>query len=191
MKVLRLSGLTFLVVALATMISFPGRPASGQGFPAVPKPPEGVFTQAPNNPYYPPSHAWASVYQVSGNDPEMLKLVNEEAKSEREAALLIKEYARTDNEGGREKLKTKLADVLGKEFDLQQKRRDLDLARLEAKVKKLRDLMKKRTDARQTIVDKRLDQLIREAEGLGWTVPPGPGLPRATEFVPPAAVPLR
>jgi len=37
----------------------------------------------------------------------------------------------------------------------------------------VRELMRKRTDAKQTIVEKHLDQLIREAEGLGWTAPPG------------------
>ena len=65
-----------------------------------------------------------------------------------------------------------------KEFDLQQKRRDLDLVRVEARLKKVRDLMKKRSEARQSIIDKRLDQLIREAEGLGWTPPAGISLTR-------------
>jgi hypothetical protein len=34
--------------------------------------------------------------------------------------------------------------------------------------------MKKRDEERKTIIDKRLDQIVREAEGLGWSPPPGP-----------------
>ena len=106
-------------------------------------------------------------------DPEMHPLVQEEAVAEREVVELIDSYKRTENDVERSKIKSKLAALLEKEFDLQQKRRDLELSRAEARLKKVRDLWKKRSDARQTIIDKRLDQLIREADGLGWTPPPG------------------
>jgi hypothetical protein len=33
--------------------------------------------------------------------------------------------------------------------------------------------MKKRADAQKSIVEKHLDQLLREADGLGWTPPGG------------------
>jgi hypothetical protein len=42
----------------------------------------------------------------------------------------------------------------------------------------LREIMRKRSESRQTIIDKRLDQLLREADGLGWTLPPGTTAPR-------------
>jgi hypothetical protein len=132
-----------------------------------------------------------SVYGVRANDPEMAKLCNEEAKAEREASRLIRDYAHSDKEEQRDKIKGKLAEVLGKEFDLQQQRRDLELGRLEAQVKKLRQLMKKRSDSRQTIVDKRLDQLIREAEGLGWTAPVGPAFSNVPAVTPLPSQPLR
>jgi hypothetical protein len=164
MKLVRFAGIAVVALALSAMVFFPGRPASGQ--PGTP--------MLPASPYYAGNFA----YRYPGQDPEMLKIFNEEAKVEREAAGLIRDYARSDKEEERDKIKGKLSDVLGKVFNLQQKRRDLELARLEAQVKKLKDLMKKRTEARQTIIDKRLDQLIREAEGLGWTAPPGPGFPK-------------
>jgi hypothetical protein len=47
--------------------------------------------------------------------------------------------------------------------------------------------MKKRGDARQDIVKNRLDQLIREADGLGWTAPPG--IPQTNYSATPYAVP--
>ena len=107
-------------------------------------------------------------------DREMAKLLGDEARLERQAAGLVAEYARTEDEKDRSKIKSRLSAVLEKQFDAQQNRRDLEVARIEAQLKKLRELMRKRSDARQTIIDKRLDQLVREAEGLGWTAPAGP-----------------
>lgn len=109
-------------------------------------------------------------------DAEMNKLVQEEAAAERDVANLIESYAHTEGDAERSKIKSKLGSALEKEFDLQQKRRDLELSRVEARLKKVRELMKKRGEARQSIIDKRLDQLLREADGLGWTPPPGVNL---------------
>ncbi len=98
-----------------------------------------------------------------------ITLYNGEAVLEQQAAGLMREYAQTEDEGQRAKVKTKLADLLNKQFDMQQKRRDQEVAAIEAQLKKLRELMRKRGENRQKIIDNRLDQLVREAEGLGWT----------------------
>jgi hypothetical protein len=88
---------------------------------------------------------------------------------EREAALLTAEYGRTTDEKERSKVKESLAKALEKEFDLHQKARSQEIEQIEARVKRLRNLMDKRNQARKTIVNARLDQLIRDSEGLGWT----------------------
>jgi hypothetical protein len=192
MKLVRYAAVTASILILSTLVFLPGPTASGQtGRPqsireAIPPgayPPGALFPNMPN--YYPyPMPGFPG----AGHDPDMVKLMAAEAAAQREAAGLVKEYGRSEKEEQRDKIKTKLSEVLGKQFDLQQKRRDRELARLEAQVKKLRDLMKKRSDARQTIVDKRLDQLIREAEGLGWTAPPGVGVPNNVEFIPDVSI---
>jgi hypothetical protein len=107
-------------------------------------------------------------------DEEMAKLLKEEASAEREVNSLLVRYRGTEDEAEKTKLKTSLNAALVKQFDAQQKRREVELVRLEAKLKKVRELMKKRGEERKTIIDKRLDQLVREAEGLGWAPPPGP-----------------
>jgi hypothetical protein len=107
-------------------------------------------------------------------DPEMVKLINEESKANQEVHGLLRDYKRTEDADKRGEIKTKLTAALAKQFDAQQKRRDLELARVEAQLKKLRELMKKRGDERKTIIDRRVDQLVRDAEGLGWAPPPGP-----------------
>jgi hypothetical protein len=115
-------------------------------------------------------------FSVSGKkDPELDKLVAAEAEAAREVARLVADYKGTEDDGERAKLKAKLSAALTKQFEQQQKRRELELARAEEQLKKLRELMKKRGEEKKTIVDKRLDQVVREAEGLGWSAPPGPG----------------
>jgi hypothetical protein len=112
--------------------------------------------------------------QHAARDPERDKLLKGEAAAAQEVQRLVKDYGRTEDDKERTKIKEKLATALSKQFDLQQKRRDLELSRLEAKLKKLRAVLMKRDEERKTIIDKRLDQLVREADGLGWAPPPGP-----------------
>jgi hypothetical protein len=165
--------LTLCAIIVMAALLFADREASGQARPdlnvyggqALPQP-------AQTAPYgeYPPAHS-------APQDPELSALLKEESKSAAEAARSMKDYAAADNEDKRAKIKTKVQEALGKQFDAQQKRRDLELTRLEAQTKKLRELMKKRSDARTTIIEKRLDQLLREADGLGWASPHGPSVP--------------
>jgi hypothetical protein len=112
-------------------------------------------------------------YGRGGRDPELSKLLSAESSAEREVNGLVAEYSRKEDDKERAKVKEKLSAALSKQFDLQQKRREHELAKVEAQVKKLRELMKKRGEERKAIIDRRLDQLMREAEGLGWTPPPG------------------
>jgi hypothetical protein len=107
-------------------------------------------------------------------DPEMDKLISGENSAAQDVNRLLADYKGTEKEEERTKIKTKLATALSKQFDMQQKRRELELSRLEAKLKKVRELMKKRDEERKLIIDRRLDQLVREADGLGWAPPPGP-----------------
>ncbi|HEV3258517.1 MAG TPA: hypothetical protein VG013_16690 [Gemmataceae bacterium] len=155
------------------------RPASGQ----VPYPPQ------PNYPRF--ALGGRAENELAGHRPdrEMEKLLTDEARLQQQAAALVEEYSRTEDEKDRAKIKSKLSDVLDKQFDAQQKRRDLEVERIEAQLKKLRALMKKRAEARQKIVDNRLDQLLREADGLGWTAPAGSPLPQNGDMRPLLALP--
>ena len=76
------------------------------------------------------------------------------------------ESATTDAQ--RSEVRAKLSENLGKQFDLRQKRHGLEIESLEAQVKKLKELVRKRQDSREEIISRRVDQILREAEGLGW-----------------------
>jgi len=183
MKYARLA-LSALAAALVGLVLIATQPASGQvqnqpaASSATPTP--AVITGSgpvqyaplPGRPYW-----YQSFPGTRTSDPELDKLLAEEGRLEQEASGLVEEYSRTQDEAQRGKTKAKLAATLEKQFELQQKRRDLEVAHIETQLKKLREIMRKRGEARQTIIDKRLDQLLREADGLGWTPPHGTPAP--------------
>lgn len=193
----RLIGLPLLGFVIVGLVLTENQPASSQSAPTTPpqasaaqadplvKPPVPVtdgyrpvtiyqpFTIAPN-------------HDPKAGDSEVTKALVQENQIEGEVRTLVNQYAGTEKEGDRAAIKKKLAANLEKQFDLQQKRREMEVARIEAQLKKLRDLIKKRTDARQSIKDRRMDQLIQEVEGLGWTSS-SPLPPWRYDFVPPVA----
>lgn len=105
------------------------------------------------------------------SDPEAVQLHASDAELGQAAEVLIQQYGQTDDDQQRDNVKEQLSETLAKQFDVQQQLREHEIAKIEAKVKKLRDLITKRTDARKSIIDRRLDQLLREADGLGWNSP--------------------
>ena len=138
--------------------------------------------QPPSNFYYGIGPAFGS----PPDDPEMAKLTETENALAHESNELIEQYASTEDYQAREKVKTKLRELLAKQFEVQNQRRERELTRIEERLGKLREQLRKRTAARETIIDRRIESLVSEAEGLGWTAPAaggntpfGPGAPRA------------
>ncbi len=81
---------------------------------------------------------------------------------------LAKKLGAAKSESERSEIKTELSQNLEKQFNLRQKRHHDEIAALEAKVKQLKDLVEKRQENRRDIIAKRLDQILSNAEGLGW-----------------------
>ena len=78
---------------------------------------------------------------------------------------------RDADDAGRSAAASKLREALAARFDAAQEDRETDLAALEAKVARLREMHDKRAAAKAEIVARRLDTLLRDAEGLGWGEP--------------------
>jgi hypothetical protein len=164
MKFVRISVISLAVLAGALALSG-HRPAVGQARAPGPAPAGPNFVQP----------VPAIPGPVATSDPELAKILEDESSLDGQVHDLVGEYAATQDEGKRAAIKAKLAPLLDKQFDLQQKRRELEVARLEAQIKKVRDLMKKRAEGQKSIVEKRLDQILRDADGLGWTPARGAG----------------
>jgi flagellar motility protein MotE (MotC chaperone) len=86
---------------------------------------------------------------------------------------LIKQYVKAEKEDDKKEIRKKLTDVLGKQFDAHMDKQQKELAELEKQIASLKTLLKKRQDSKSAIIEHRMDQLIRDAEGLGWNAPPG------------------
>jgi hypothetical protein len=102
------------------------------------------------------------------DDPEMAELMQSEATLARGAEDLVAKYAETQTAAERKEIAAELRNTLAKQFDAQRQRREIELRRIEEHLRKLREQAKKRDDARETIIDRRREQLLNEAEGLGW-----------------------
>ena len=109
------------------------------------------------------SHA----FTVAGN-AVLLALSGEEDGLSHQAEQLAQQLAAAKSDSDREKIKGQLAELLEKQFDQRQKRHEEEIKQLEAQVKKLKDLVDKRQENRREIIGARLNQIVKESQGLGW-----------------------
>jgi hypothetical protein len=93
---------------------------------------------------------------------------SEEANLAHQAEELARKLGDAAPETDKSKIKSQLTEILDRQFDLRQKRHLDEIKALEAKIKKLKDLVEKRQENRREIVAKRIDQIMSDAEGLGW-----------------------
>jgi hypothetical protein len=125
--------------------------------------PQGVYElhQAPN-PYQlspVPTPSFGLTWKQPG--PEEMALA-------KRADELIHQLETASTDLQRSEFRTRLGDVLTKQFDARQKRHRQEIEALEAKVAKLKELVNKRQASREEIVTRRLEQIVRDSQGLGW-----------------------
>jgi hypothetical protein len=151
----------------------------GQAAPQTVPPPAAVVQVAPSN--VPSAYPTPRRRGGSGDasDGESSGLREQDYEFGRQAEALASQYGAAKEDGAKEKLRSQLRDVLDKQFTVHHKRREAELEKLEARVRSLRELLSKRSEQRQPIVDRRLEQLTRDAEGLGWSEPSGGSAPSA------------
>ncbi|MGQ9576393.1 MAG: hypothetical protein ACUVUC_13850 [Thermoguttaceae bacterium] len=101
------------------------------------------------------------------SDPEMYKLLKEEADLDRRSLALAAQYRRAPAEG-REEIKKELSKLVDQHFDVRQKRRQLELKRLEEGLQRLRDAIEQRNKARKQIVEKRVIELLGQEADIGF-----------------------
>ena len=83
-------------------------------------------------------------------------------------APLVQQLKNAKSDDEIDKLKGQLDEALEKSFAMRQKRHTQEIEELEAKVKTLKELVAKRQEKRREIVANRREQILREAQGLGW-----------------------
>lgn len=108
-------------------------------------------------------HSFGTTYNLSATTTR-----NAESLLAHRVNELTKKLGEAKSEAERSEIKTELSQHLEKQFVLRQKRHQEEIAALEAKIKKLKELVEKRQENRREIIAKRLDQILSNAEGLGW-----------------------
>jgi hypothetical protein len=81
---------------------------------------------------------------------------------------LVADYRNASNDQDKKKLVDDLAKAIETQFDVRQENRAKTLKQLEDQMKRLRDLHERRTREKNQIVQDRLRQLLRDADGVGW-----------------------
>ena len=99
------------------------------------------------------------------DDPEMYALLMEDQKLERETQELAQKYRQAKAED-REKLKTELGVKVTQHFESRQKRRELQLTRMEDELRRLREAIATRNQTRDEVIKKRLGELVGPAADL-------------------------
>jgi hypothetical protein len=109
-----------------------------------------------------------------GEDDETRQLRQRDHEQEQATRQLLDQYRGAESAGDRSDILEKLSAAVRDQFEVRQQIREKELEALEVRVRKLRELHEKRQDARAEIVEQRVEQLVREAEGLGWGSGGGP-----------------
>ena len=100
-------------------------------------------------------------------DPEMAALNRSDYDLDAKTQELAEQLRNAKTEE-REKIKTQITETVTKHFDVRQKRRELQIKRMEDELKKLREAMIKRNESKEQIIKKRLTELVGNEDDLGF-----------------------
>ena len=98
----------------------------------------------------------------SEEEAEMARLDEADEQLERRTEQLVETYRQTQDENEKAQLRESLTAVVNEHLDVRQKRREREIQRLEEELKRLRQVVERRTAAREKIVSRRIDELVGE-----------------------------
>ena len=114
----------------------------------------------------PPTGPFQNWDQMEKSDPELFKLLKQDAELDRTTRQLTMQYRQTVDADSKAEIGAQLAETVAKHFDVRQKRRALELERLEKELNRMKELFEKRNDSRDKIIEQRLKELKGEEESL-------------------------
>jgi hypothetical protein len=101
-------------------------------------------------------------------DPETIKMMDLDRKLSKQISELVAKYKSLTDEDERKRFYVDMKLRVEDQFTVRQGLREKELVELEEQVKRLRDLHEKRNAQKDQIIGDRVQQLLREADGLGW-----------------------
>jgi len=106
--------------------------------------------------------------EMQKSNPEAYEEMKKERGLEMQAFQLGEKIRGTEDTAEKDKMKAELKPVLGQLFDLREKRKDQEIARLEADLKRLREQVEKRRTNKESVVERRLRELSGEEPDDDW-----------------------
>jgi hypothetical protein len=100
-------------------------------------------------------------------DPDMFALFRQEAdldRRTRELAMRCRQVPAAE----RDAVRKELVQAVTEHFDVRQKRRQLEIKRLEEELQRLRDAIDRRNKVRQELVNKRVTELLGQEDEGGF-----------------------
>ncbi|MHC5544133.1 hypothetical protein ACYOEI_38390, partial [Singulisphaera rosea] len=121
----------------------------------------------------PENEGGAGFYQRNVNrlfrlDSNGMEGRNPEAALNPKVQALLRKLEAAKEQDKRNTIIEDLRKLINQQFDLRLERQARDVQALEAKVKNLKELIAKREKNRDDIVSRKLEQIIRDSEGLGF-----------------------
>jgi len=116
-------------------------------------------------------------YQVIQRDPAgpgLVRITTVVADHSAVVNELIEKWKQAGNKSERDKLQQSLRATLTEQFQSRLLAHQKEIEQLEAEVKRLRQQLELRRQKQDEIVRFRMEQLLREAQGLGWGTEPTP-----------------
>lgn len=95
-----------------------------------------------------------------------------DAELEHSVRILLGDYASKKDDDAKKKVVDEITEAVTKQFEIRQEARERELKRLEAQIKRLREMHQKRNEQKDRIITERVQQMIRDVDGLGWGAGP-------------------
>lgn len=140
----------------------PGGGPMGPGGPGMMPPGAG----GPGRPggMGPRMNSWEDLKRI---DPEMYELEKQDQDLERKTFELASQFRNAPLDQ-RAEMKKQVEETVTKHFDVRQKKRQLQLSRMEKELQRMREEIQRRGDAQKEIVGKRLTELLGEKGELDF-----------------------
>lgn len=101
-------------------------------------------------------------------DLEMLKLEDADANAGKRVVEIVKEYKSAAEQEDQDEARSKLKQAVIEHFAVRQSRREHEVARLEARLEKVRQSITKRSELQDQIVDRHVSELLGERDDLAF-----------------------
>ncbi len=98
--------------------------------------------------------------EAGEEDPEMSVLDESDAALEQRTAEVVERYQNAEEESQRSEIKAELAKVVNAHFEIRQRKRALEIERLEKQLEELRAVVERRNANRAVIIDRHIQELL-------------------------------